>query len=650
MQDAQQNRLGFSTKYIDFSIDPFEDFYHFACGRWIKSHKLPKDKSELGTFELLQEENTKRLKRIVDICSSKIQARDRISRLVGDFYASYMNVSVIEKKKFEPIKPIIDLVLEASKEDMPALIAKLYRSGVSTFLGMYSDSDKKNSSIYAFYIWQAGINLPGNEYYFEKRFKAIRREYKLHISRMLAFYGIKEKRKEMVNSIFGIERKLARARVSSAEERDEMKSYNKFSINALSSYKHIGMQKMLKELGLKNAGYVIIGQPGYLKAVDRIISQESMDGLKAYLVWCAINSFATLLHKEVRDEHFRFYGTILSGKRKNDPRWKRGIYRTSSMIGDAIDMLYIRKYFSKRTKKKAEELIGMMKNAFRERLKGNIWMSHKTKIKAIEKLDSIVAKVGYPKRFKSYKGLAIDKRDLVGNVIRAYRYELDRQLKRVGKKVDKEEWNMNASEVNAYYDPSMNEIVVPAGILQPPYFDEKADFALNLGGIGGILGHEMTHGFDDQGRLFDKDGNLKTWWSKSDRRRFVALASRIEKLYSSISVIQGLHINGKLTLGENIADLGGISIAYDALKAQGVLEKKIEGFTEEQRFFIAWSQIWRCIIAKNALILRLYTDPHSPESVRGLVPAVSHPAFQKAFKALSRLDKPKQNYENVNLW
>jgi putative endopeptidase len=639
----------FSLKYIDWNVDPFEDFYSFANGNWIKRHNIPPNKTELSTFYMLNDSNLAKLHYLVELHRKK-RRRNAKEKIVGDFYASYMNLKAIEEKKFKPIDKIIKAVMNLNdKRNLPELIAYLYNNGVSTFVDLFSESDKKNSSIYALYLWQKGIMLPNRSYYIEKRFEKIREEYRKHIEKMLSLYGFDEK-DSMAASIISIETELAKAMVKKEDERNEIKSYNKTSIEELGKYKNLKLQEILSKLGLTTLHYAIVGQPNYIKSLDLILKNSNINELKAYLAWCVIHTYAPLLHRAVVVEHFRFFGTILSGQREIEPRWKRGIYRINHLIGDALGYLYVKKYFSARTMKNVEKLLESVKKSFRERLKNNRWMTEKTKKLALEKLDAMEFKIGYPKHFRDYSTLNISRNDLVGNVIRAYKFELDRQLSRVGKKVDKEEWDINTSEVNAYYDNSKNQVVIPAGILQPPFFDANADPAVNLGGIGGIIGHEITHGFDDQGRLFDKNGNLNNWWAKKDMEQFIRASRGIEKLYGSINVLPGLKINGKLTIGENIADLGGISIAYSALSAQHALNKKIENLTEEQRFFIAWAQIWKNIITKKAIELRIYVDPHSPQSVRGLIPVVSHPAFEHTFKPLSKYAKPKQQYKDVNIW
>lgn len=649
---VRKRSIGFSTSNMDASVDPFDDFYMHACGNWIKTHRLPKDKTSINSFYELGDINMLKLRRIAEYCAAKPNGSSA-ERVVGDFYASYMNVSELEKRKFAPIKPIIEKIdALQNKNELPATLARLYMLGIPVFLNVFSDCDKKKSDVYALYIQEAGINLPERSYYLEKRFAKARLEYRKHIATMLRLYGTKEREAEAIADIVvDIETRLARASKSSAEQRDEVKNYNKESAAEMAKkYLRMDLMGFLDNLGVKGIDYAIVNNPKYLIALDLLIYNTSMEKLKAYLRWSVINAYAPLLHRVAQEEHFRFYGTVLAGQKKNEPRWKRGIYRINEMLNEAIGSIYVKKNFSESSKKRAEELVDSIKKAFRARLANNAWMSSRTKKAAIEKLDAMKAKVGYPKRFRDYSSLHFDRRDLVGNAVKAYAFELERQLKRIGKKVDSEEWLMSVTEPDAYNDFSRNEIVVTAGILQQPFFDAKADAAINFGGIGAILGHEMTHGFDDQGRLFDRRGNMGNQWSAGDMRRFAARASKIAKLYGSISILPGIKVNGKLTMGENIADLGGINIAYDALKARRDLDKKVDGFTEKQRFFIAYAQIWKDISTKESLELRAYTDPHSPARVRGLVPVVSHPGFAKAFKPLSKLEQPKHQYENTNLW
>jgi putative endopeptidase len=399
--------------------------------------------------------------------------------------------------------------------------------------------------------------------------------------------------------------------------------------------------------------YVIIGQPEFFDALNKIIEKTSIEDIKTYLRWQTLVSTAPLLHREAAKVIFDFFGREIAGTKKQRPRWKRAISLMGSLIGDALSELYVKENFGHEAKEKAASLITNIKRAFRERLEKLEWMSDDTKVKAIEKLDAMNVKLGYPKKFKDYLKLEINRNDLFGNYIRAYQFELDRTMKRIGKKVDKNEWDMNAYTVNAYYDATKNEIVIPAGILQPPFFDAKIDNAVNYGGIGGTIGHEITHGFDDDGSLYDKYGNINEWWSKQDRKKFNNLTKRIEDLYGSLEIKPGLKVNGKLTLGENIADLGGIHIAYDALQrsiSNSKVNSRIDGFTQEQRFYIAWAQIWKLKITDNLMILNAKIDPHSPSRLRGSIPVITHHDFIKTFRENSALKEPSPKYGDVNLW
>ena len=436
--------------------------------------------------------------------------------------------------------------------------------------------------------------------------------------------------------------------------RDSIKNYNKMSISsALKRYANLGISTIYEGLYVRDPEYVVVGQPEFFDKLDRIFATEKIETARAYLQWNILNDYSSMLHDAAVKEHFDFFGRKLIGQKEMRPRWKRGISLVSSMLGEALGAIYVKEDFGEDARRKALSLVKGLQSSFRTRLQSVDWMEPSTRRKALDKLDSMTLKVGYPKKFRDYSRLVMDGSSLIENFAAAYDFELKRDMSRVGKKVDREEWDMNAYTVNAYYNPSKNEIVIPAGIFQPPFFDKAIDQAVNYGGIGGVIGHEMTHGFDDQGSKYDKHGNLNEWWTNDDRKRFNSRSAKVASLYGSMDALPGIKVNGKLTLGENIADLGGIHIAYDALRdsagSKG-MAKRIDGFTEEQRFFIAWAQIWKGNTTEDLKKLLATSDTHSPAHVRGSLPVLTHERFEAAFAEKSRLKFPGKRYKDISLW
>ncbi|MGC8710652.1 MAG: M13 family metallopeptidase [Candidatus Micrarchaeia archaeon] len=653
-KSANGKYIGFSAKNMDLNEDPFKDFYKYSCGTWIKRHKLPKDKARIGSFSELEDKNTMILRRIIESCISNPSRCGRHGKLIADFYESFMDTRTLDKLGFKPIEEIIEKINSMREiRELPKLIAYLFRSNVYPFFVLYSVEDDKNSSIYSLNIDQGGIALPNKDYYLKSAFSSIRKKYTEHVKKVFALYGLTESSAAASSSlVLAIETELAKASRSRAELRDAVKNYNKLSMSELRErYKSIGICEIASELGA-NASYAIVGQPEFLDFVEKFVSEKELSSIKTYLKWQVLNSAASKLHRGMREEHFNFFGKALEGMKKEEPRWKMAIDTISDYIGEALGELYVKENFDNEKMKKAASLVHDIKASFRERIKTLNWMSSITKARALKKFDSMQTKLGYPARFRDYTAIKSNSKDLFGNTIRAARFELEREMKRVGKKVDKGEWEMNVFEANAYYDPSKNEIVLPAGIFNAPFFDTSKDDAVNYGAIGAIIGHELTHGYDDQGRLYDENGDLKDWWTSRDRKRFKMHASKIANLYSSFEVLPGVKENGILTLGESIADLGGFRIAYDALHLASRSNKqgRIDNFTQEQRFFIAFSQMWKASETKNEEKLSVSTDPHPIERLRGTIPPITHPEFEKLFREKSKLDKPKLRFPNIEIW
>ena len=645
--------IGFKISNMDLHIDPFDDFYNYACGTWIKSSKIPKDSPIISSFYELRDNTYKKLKLILLSCI-KEPSKFKNGKLLADFYQSYIDMKTRDRLKFSPIKYIIERIdALKGKDELPKLIAFLMLNAVNTFIRFDPSPDEKNSSVYALHIHQGGLSLPEKSYYIEDLLKKVRLSLRENIIRMFRLYGFSiAEAQRAADTVIRIETKIAMISRSKGELRDVLKNYNKMSTDEFRKrFAYLHLDELLNDIVPKLPDYLIVGQPEFLSGLGKIIEEENIDDIKLYLKWHVLRSTANLLHEKAANTLFLFFGRQLTGQKKMKPMWYRATNFIINTIGNALSELYVEKYFDKSAEAKAVKLVNNVRKAFRKRLSRVSWMSQSTKNKALEKFDAMSVKIGYPAEFKDYSSIKSSKNDLLGNYVKAYQFELKRTMNRVGKRVDKKEWYMEAFTVNAYYNASMNEIVLPAGIFQPPFFDPNLDDAINYGGIGGIIGHELTHGFDDQGSKYDKYGNLREWWETDDRQKFNEKAKDIENLYSSLEVLPGINVNGKLTLGENIADLGGIHIAYDALHyALKGKNPRIDGFTEEQRFFIAWAQIWKEKSTAKAKELMAKIDPHSPARFRGLIPVITHSDFEHVFKEKSKLAAPKFRYSDVNLW
>ncbi len=629
----------FSVQNMDASVEPSTDFYRFAAGNWIKSNPVPSDKSRWSGFEELQERNWRLVQEILEATAAdKSAAPNSPRRQVGDFFTSAMDTNRLEQLGFKPINADLRRIraLKSAKA-LFQLLADFHARGISGLFRSAVSPDAKNSSFYAFELSQGGLGLPDRDYYLKDDFSKQRADYREHITKMLMMLGEEpaEASRQAV-LVLNMETALAKASRSRVELRDPNANYNKFTLadfaarNSASAWR-----SYFAASGLEKLPDVIVGQPEFFAAVDKLLNERPLADWKVYLRWHLLRGTAPYLDHTVEREDFTFYTTKLRGQPEPEPRWQRAAHIIDGSIGEALGRLYVEKYFPPAARARMNELIGNLRVVFRDRLKKVDWMSEDTRAKGLAKFDRFTQKVGHPDKFRDYSTISIRRGDLLGNIQRASLFETRRELARVGKAVDKTEWHMTPQTVNAYFNPLQNEIVFPAGILQPPFFDVEADDAVNYGAIGVVIGHEITHGYDDKGRQYDADGNLNDWWTDKDAKEFEARAQKIVDQYSGYEALPGLNVNGKLTLGENIADLGGTSIAFEALQralAQDPSKRKaIDGFTPEQRFFLSLTQLWRTNWRDAELRRRITVDPHSPGQFRAIGPHVNLGEFYEAF-------------------
>lgn len=629
---------GLQLSWMDTSVNPAVDFFDYANGNWIKNNPIPPSESYWGIFYVLQEDNYKSLRIVMEADAKKKSASGSNVQKVGDFYFSGMDTAAINKLGSEPLQKEFDRINSIKNlNDLNNVIALFQTYGVSPLFNFFAMPDQMNSSEIATYLYQGGIAMPDRDYYLktDSASAKIREEYLEHIANMFMLLGDDAaKAKEEAAVVMNIETNLAKSSMTPVEQRDPYAVYHKYSIKSADSLTPaIKWNKFLNDVGVKNIKDIIVSQPEFFKEVNSLLQNESIDNWKTYLRWCLINTFAPYLSNNFVDEHFHFFGTILTGAKELKPRWKRILQDADGAIGEILGQEFVRMHFPPEAKKRNLEMVDNLIKVFGERIEKLDWMSKETKEKAIHKLHKILKKVGYPDKWRNYDGLEINRGAYVDNIIRSNIFNFDYMIAKIGKPVDKTLWEMTPQTVNAYYDPSLNEIVFPAGILQPPFFDMNADDAVNYGETGATIGHEMTHGFDDQGRQYDADGNLKNWWTKDDEKKFKERADKMVQQFNDYVVLDSLHVNGELTLGENIADLGGLIIAYEAFKMtkEGQSDKKIDGFTPDQRFFIAYAQSWAGHERNEALKKQILTNPHSPDKLRTNAPLSNMPEFYKAF-------------------
>jgi putative endopeptidase len=630
----------FSVDYMDRSVNPATDFYHFADGQWLKNNPVPPDKSRWASFSELAERNLYLIHGILDAAAVTDEPLPDHSprREVGDFFASAMDTNRIEQLGLKPIADDLTQIEQIkSGKDLFAVLADFHQRGIGGIFNVGFGPDSKNSSIYAVELEQGGLSLPDRDYYLKDSFAGKLEQYHEHMRKMFVLLGETPDAAEAdAVTVIALETELAKASRSRVDLRDPNKNYHKFTGETFAAQTPALLWDVyFASRNVAGPDYEIVGQPEFFDAVNRLVQERPLSDWQAYLRWHLLDNSALYLPAAFEQENFNFYGKVLSGQPEQEPRWKRAAHVIDGSIGEALGQLYVEKYFPPEARARMNELVENLKAVFHDRLEKVPWMTETTRAKALAKFARFTQKIGYPDKFRDYSAVIIRRDDYLGNVRRAEAFNSRREIARVGKTVDRTEWGMTPETVNAYFNPLMNEIVFPAGILQPPFFDVTMDDAVNYGGIGVIIGHEMTHGYDDQGRKYDADGNLNDWWTTDDAKAFDDRAQLVVDEYNSFEVLPGLHVNGKLTLGENLADLGGVNIAYEALQCSLAKDpakrKNIDGFTPEQRFFISFAQIWRTNI-RDADAQRLATvDPHSPGQFRAYGPLLNVQAFYDAF-------------------
>ena len=633
-----QNK-GFDTSRMDTSVEACTDFFEYANGTWLKNTEIPASQSRWGTFNILADNNNAALRDILENAMKTRAANGTDTQLIGDFYASCMDEKSIEKAGVNPLKPYFKQIGKIKTvADLQNQIAMMHNAGLPAIFGFGAGPDIKNSSMNIVNLGQGGLSLPNRDYYTKDDAKSVetRQKFVEYMTNMFKLLGDKpEKAAANAKTVMDIQTRLAKASLTPVELRNPDSRYNKMSVAAAQAITpNFSLADYMKVRGVSNVSELNIGQPNFFKEMNAMMTEVSINDWKTYLRWMTLNSTAPALSKTFVDENFNFYGKYLSGRKEQQPRWKTCVQATDGSVGEALGQEFVKKTFTPAAKARMDELISNLFVALKERINNLEWMSGTTKVQAQNKLSTFRRKIGYPDVLRGYKGLTIDRKSYSANALRSGQFQVRRNLEDVNQPVDRTRWGMTPPTVNAYYSGVFNEIVFPAGILQPPFFNFQADDAINYGAIGGVIGHEISHGFDDQGSKFDAQGNFASWWTTEDRTKFDERAACVIKQFDEYEVQPGLFMNGKLTLGENIGDLGGLTISYDAFmkSLEGKTRpEKIDGFTAEQRFFLGWAQVWAGKSTTEAERLQVQTDPHALARWRVNGPMSNIPQFAKAF-------------------
>ena len=648
---------GVDRNNLDLTTAPGTDFYQYACGGWMKANPLDPQYARFGTFDQMAESSREQLKELVLNLSKQQNAKGTMAQKVGDIFNMGMDSTRLNSEGAKPLMKDIDFVKGVKKATLPEMVAFMHMGIASPFFDSGVMADLKNSDVNLMYIQQSGMGLGDRDYYLDEdaNTKKVREAYLTYANKLFTFIGYKKNdAKKAAETVLKIEKELAKAAMTREEQRDYSKQYNIFTLEELQAkYPNFNWKSYFSGLGLNNVNRVCVSQLDFMKKVDELISTLKEKEIKEYLIFKYIDAAAPYLSDAFNEANFDVYSRALSGKQVMQPRWKRSLNVPNTLLGEGVGQLYVEKYFPAESKKKMKQLVDNLRIALGERIASLTWMSPKTKVNALVKLNSFTVKIGYPDKWRDYSAVSVNPElSYWENVLALKKFDAQFSYSQLGQPVDKDRWQMTPQTVNAYYDPSTNEICFPAGILQRPYFDSDADDACNYGAIGVVIGHEMTHGFDDQGRNFDQNGNMVDWWTEEDAKEFQKLADKLGAQYSAEIVADDVHANGTFTMGENIADHGGLRVAYAAFKKteQGKGNTLIDGFTPDQRFYLSYANVWAANITKEEILRRTKVDPHSLGKNRVNVALRNLETFFNAFGIKAGDAMFRAEEDRVSIW
>ena len=631
---------GIHPEYFDTTALPQEDFYQFACGGWMRMHPLTPEYSRYGTFNQLGDTTQLQVQELITEIAGGKYAKGSIEQKIGDMYKMGMDSVTLNKQGYEPVKGMLEQIAKIKDfKEFEHQIAEFHRYGISALFTVFGEANPENSDMTIAWLWQSGMGMGDRDYYLKAENKTLREQYQEMLTQLFSVTHfddlMKTDSKTMATSVLAFETEMAKIAMDKNDARDPQKTFNYRSMTDLQIlWPQFNFDNYFKSLNL-TLDSVNVGSPDYIAGLSKVVGKADIGTLKAYLAWHLIQDAAPYLSDEIVEVSFNYYGKALSGSEENKPRWKRVVNTVNNNLGEAIGQMYVKKYFPQEAKDRMLNIVNNLKEALAERINGNKWMTDATKAKAIEKLNAFRVKIGYPDKWRDYSALKIESDSYYANILRANEFEINYRLSKINKPVDKDEWLMYPQIVNAYYNPSTNEICFPAAILQPPFFDMNADDAVNYGAIGVVIGHEMTHGFDDKGSQYDKDGNLSNWWQEEDAQKFEQRTKVLVDYFNNIEVLPGVYADGNFTLGENIADNGGLQVSYLAFTkalAKGEIQQEMDGFTPQQRFFIAYATVWANNIRDEEIKRLTKEDPHSLGNwrVNGTLPHID--AFVDAFQ------------------